>query len=63
MIDTYSVSTTRFTWVTAHVPESFDEEREYQALDDALGPWGGHAGAIEVERVGATTIIATYENH
>lgn len=63
MIATESDSTYSLTRVTAFVPASFDRENEddYEALEDALGPWGGQKEAIEIERLDATTIIATYE--
>lgn len=65
-MNTEFVSTSRFTWVTITVPEDLDDdvsEDDYEAVNDALGPWGGRKAAIEIERLDPTTIVAMFENH
>lgn len=52
--------TTRVRRVTVDVAPWLDIERDYDIVDDALAPYGGTSYAAEVERVNATTLVATY---
>lgn len=58
-------STTLYTHVDALVPEDFDIDNEdhYEALNDAVGPYGGLSQSVEHWSDTATVYIVVFENH